>query len=90
MGDTVEYDPANRRHYTRKTTSGEDVASAQDRAKMQSAEGLGKLEKKGKGPMPKQNPGESASSYAARLREWRASDHDTRVVGRAMEKLGNK
>lgn len=66
--------------------------SAVDKARLQSAAGLGSMEKKGKGPMPKQNAGESASAYGARLRAWRESpeEHDSKVVGKAMEKLERK
>lgn len=68
--------------------SGADVEGAKSTLKARSAEGLGSRGKAGKGPMPKQRPGESASDYGDRLRKWRLGDDDDKaeVVSRATRK----
>ena len=77
----------------RNVVSGEDVASAQSKARLQSAEGLGSKEKKGKRPMPKQSDYKDMGSFMKAMREYRTAeenDPDAKVVKRAMENLGKK
>lgn len=63
-----------------------------DKARLQSAAGLGSMEKKGRGPMPKPSAGETMMSpaYRERLRAWNSSTPDDAVVSKAMEKLERK
>ena len=75
MADETYYNPNTRRYETRHTTSDESVAAAGAAVKRsETAAEAGKREKKGKSPMPKQNPGESASDYGERLRRWRSGE----------------
>jgi len=59
--------------YVGAATSGEDVERAKDKERVgtTAGKGLGAMGKSTSG-MPKQEPGEEASSYAERLRKWRA------------------
>lgn len=89
MAETVkrEYDASTGKWELRHTKGeGAEPEEAKKEMERRSAAGLGSLEKKAKGPMPKQKTGESASAYGERLRKWRAGelDEEAEIVSRAM------
>lgn len=68
---------AEKSDYEKAQKAGEAAESAVSKARLQSAEGLGSKEKKGRGTMPMQEQGESMSSYGERLRKWRQASVDS-------------
>ena len=67
----------------RSKAAGDAADDAVSRDKLQSAAGMGKLEKKGRTPMPTPEAGEDMLSptYRERLRKWR--DDDTNIADAA-------
>jgi hypothetical protein len=72
----------------------EDEALAVQKKQQQNIGSLAPTTGPGKGPMPVQKPGESASSFGARMRRWRAGEPEpddgkgAAVKGMLAEKRG--
>lgn len=79
---------------TRKTSSAEDVASAQDKERLQSAAGLGSKEKTGSSPAPKLSDYKGdMGAYMKAMREYRQREdesRDAKVIRRGTEMMGSK
>lgn len=76
MDSETFYNPNSKSIESRPTTTGGAVADDLATASRSTLAGknVGSLAKPAKRPMPKQNPGEAASDYGERLRQWRAED----------------
>ena len=80
MPTETSWNNQEKRLNTRKITTKDEVEDAQTAARLQDTSGLAAAAaaraKKGKGAMPKQEPGEDAASYGKRLRAWRETPDD--------------
>ncbi len=80
MADTYRSDGTLATRFVGPDKDDDQIASAQDKARLSSTAGTG-LGSKGKSltGAPKQEPGEDAKSYGEKLRRWRESETQKRA-----------